>query len=220
MRCFFIYLTLFLQLILKTSVFSITQLTHKTITNMKTLITALCLMLSFGYAYTQVILYTPCETNIVPIAEDSSDVFTEKEGLWLNKTLDPLYEQQVLKGGFLQIVRGQPTNYKYDFISKRVALFYGSLGNITDKGFFFNQCSEKSHLKNVPSISLDSLSVSEMHEKAIIDTIKSIMPIELHVFNAAEKEETGYDAAIVFWSKRYFTTKKVVKQIKKLNNKR
>ena len=165
---------------------------------MKTLITALCLMLSFGYAYTQVILYTPCETNIVPIAEDSSDVFTEKEGLWLNKTLNPLYEQQVLK----------------------VALFYGSLGNITDKGFFFNQCSEKSHLKNVPSISLDSLSVSEMHEKAIIDTIKSIMPIELHVFNAAEKEETGYDAAIVFWSKRYFTTKKVVKQIKKLNNKR
>ena len=130
MRCFFIYLTLFLQLILKTSVFSITQLTHKTITNMKTLITALCLMLSFGYAYTQVILYTPCETNIVPIAEDSSDVFTEKEGLWLNKTLNPLYEQQVLKGGFLQIVRGQPTNYKYDFISKRVALFYGSLGNL------------------------------------------------------------------------------------------
>ena len=69
---------------------------------MKTLITALCLMLSFGYAYTQVILYTPCETNIVPIAEDSSDVFTEKEGLWLNKTLNPLYEQQVLKGGFLR----------------------------------------------------------------------------------------------------------------------
>lgn len=104
MRCFFIYLTLFLQLILKTSVFSITQLTHKTITNMKTLITALCLMLSFGYAYTQVILYTPCETNIVPIAEDSSDVFTEKEGLWLNKTLNPLYEQQVLKGVFYKLL--------------------------------------------------------------------------------------------------------------------
>lgn len=87
---------------------------------MKTLITALCLMLSFGYAYTQVILYTPCETNIVPIAEDSSDVFTEKEGLWLNKTLNPLYEQQVLKGGFLQIVRGQPTNYKYALYRKEL----------------------------------------------------------------------------------------------------
>ena len=186
---------------------------------MKTIITALCMMLSFGYAHAQIILYAPCETNIIPVAEDSSEVFTEKEGMWLNMTLSPLYEQQVLKGGYLQVVKGQPTNYKYDFISKRVALFHGSLGNITDKGHFLKYCSERSQLKNMPSISLDALSVSEMLEKAIIDTIKTSMPIELHVFNSAEKEETGYDAAIVIWSKRYYTTKKVVKQIKKLNNK-
>ena len=82
---------------------------------------------------------------------------------------------------------------EYSLCCKKVAFFTGSLGKTkSDKKMYFAGEKSNFRLNNSPNVGT------------------------LYIFNAEQKEQSGgYDAAIIYWSKRLVPINEVVKRLKK-----
>lgn len=83
---------------------------------------------------------------------------------------------------------------EYSLCCKKVAFFTGSLGKTkSDKKMYFAGEKSNFRLNNSPNVGT------------------------LYIFNAEQKEQSGgYDAAIIYWSKRLVPINEVVKRLKNI----
>ena len=83
---------------------------------------------------------------------------------------------------------------EYSLCCKKVAFFTGSLGKTkSDKKMYFAGEKSNFRLNNSPNVGT------------------------LYIFNAEQKEQScGYDAAIIYWSKRLVPINDVVKRLKNI----
>lgn len=81
----------------------------------------------------------------------------------------------------------------FDFTGKKVGFIYS--GAKSDKQEYFSQVKDRYHSNSTP-----------------------VGGSSLYIFDAAQRVESGgYDAAVVYWSKFFIPTKKVVKKLKTSN---
>ena len=87
----------------------------------------------------------------------------------------------------------QVPDKEFNLSGKKVAFFTGSLGKTkSDKKMYFAGEKSNFRLNNSPNVGT------------------------LYIFNAEQKEQSGgYDAAIIYWSKRLVPINEVVKRLKK-----
>jgi hypothetical protein len=99
-----------------------------------------------------------------------------------------------LEGKYLNVISGI-SERKFSFCGKKVAFYTGNVGSIkSDKKKYFT--GEKTRLK-------------------VADYDCSIYFGVLYIFDTVQKEESsGYDAAIVYGSKKLNSIKEVVKRLK------